>query len=112
MGTMRCGYYDSGRCRSCALMGEPYEKQLANKDGHARDLLAPFGDAAWLPPVAGRVRLPEHGQDGRLRLYTRQQLVAGSVLGFALGAECSERPLPGGPGSTVSAIRIVYSLSA
>ncbi|WP_348787115.1 23S rRNA (uracil(747)-C(5))-methyltransferase RlmC [Leifsonia sp. NPDC080035] len=49
---MDCSYFDAGVCRSCTLMGVPYAAQLADKDAHARELLAPFGDAAWLPPVA------------------------------------------------------------
>ncbi|MCI0158515.1 23S rRNA (uracil(747)-C(5))-methyltransferase RlmC [Leifsonia shinshuensis] len=49
---MDCSYFDAGVCRSCTLMGVPYGEQLARKDGHARDLLAPYGDAIWLPPVA------------------------------------------------------------
>lgn len=49
---MQCSYFDAGVCRSCTLMGVPYDEQLAGKDRAARELLAPFGDAAWLPPVA------------------------------------------------------------
>lgn len=49
---MDCSYFDAGVCRSCTLMGVPYGDQLARKDGHARDLLAAYGDAVWLPPVA------------------------------------------------------------
>ncbi|WP_349863273.1 23S rRNA (uracil(747)-C(5))-methyltransferase RlmC [Leifsonia sp. WHRI 6310E] len=49
---MDCSYFDAGVCRSCTLMGVPYAEQLAEKDRSARALLAPFGDAAWLPPVA------------------------------------------------------------
>ncbi|QAY72306.1 23S rRNA (uracil(747)-C(5))-methyltransferase RlmC [Agromyces protaetiae] len=51
---MDCAYFDAGVCRSCALMGEPYDAQLAGKQRHAEDLLAPFGVGAWLPPVASR----------------------------------------------------------
>lgn len=49
---MDCSYFDAGVCRSCTLMGVPYAAQLADKDAHARELLAAFGDAEWLPPVA------------------------------------------------------------
>lgn len=49
---MNCEYFDSGVCRSCTLMGVPYAEQLAEKDAHTRTLLASFGDAEWLPPVA------------------------------------------------------------
>ncbi|MDN4614678.1 23S rRNA (uracil(747)-C(5))-methyltransferase RlmC [Leifsonia sp. F6_8S_P_1B] len=49
---MDCSYYDAGRCRSCTLLDVPYGTQLADKDRLARELLAPFGDPEWLPPVA------------------------------------------------------------
>lgn len=49
---MDCSYFDAGACRSCTLMGVPYDEQLARKDRHARDLLSTYGDALWLPPVA------------------------------------------------------------
>jgi len=49
---MDCSYFDAGVCRSCTLMGTPYSEQLEAKERLARDLLAPFGDASWLPPVA------------------------------------------------------------
>jgi len=49
-----CSYFDAGRCTSCALMGRPYEAQLADKQAHAEELLAPFGIGTWEPPVASR----------------------------------------------------------
>lgn len=50
---MQCDYFDAGLCRSCTLMGEPYARQLAEKDARVRALLAPFGaDTQWLAPVA------------------------------------------------------------
>jgi 23S rRNA (uracil747-C5)-methyltransferase len=49
---MDCSYFAAGVCRSCTLMGMPYSEQLARKERSARELLAPFGAAAWLPAVA------------------------------------------------------------
>ncbi|QEO09198.1 23S rRNA (uracil(747)-C(5))-methyltransferase RlmC [Protaetiibacter larvae] len=49
---MRCGYFEAGVCRSCTLMGVEYSEQLARKVAHAEELLAPWADAVWLPPVA------------------------------------------------------------
>lgn len=49
---MQCGYFDRGVCRSCTLMGTPYDAQLASKMAHARQLLASWPDAVWLPPMA------------------------------------------------------------
>lgn len=54
---MRCDYFDAATCRSCALMGRPYEDQLAGKEQHCRHLLAEHERLAWLPPV----RSPESG---------------------------------------------------
>ena len=35
-------------------MGQPYARQVADKQQHAEDLLAPFDVPAWLPPVVSR----------------------------------------------------------
>lgn len=51
---MQCGYYDAGICRSCTLMGTPYEAQISSKEAHARDLLAAYPDAEWLAPMVSR----------------------------------------------------------
>jgi 23S rRNA (uracil747-C5)-methyltransferase len=51
---MQCSYFDAGACRSCTLMGQPYEEQLAAKDRHCRHLLADHDGLAWLPPVPSR----------------------------------------------------------
>ncbi|KRA99952.1 23S rRNA methyltransferase [Devosia sp. Root685] len=52
---MQCFYYDRGVCRSCTLMGTPYDAQLAAKVEHAQNLLAAWPDALWLPPMASRL---------------------------------------------------------
>ncbi|GAA1058592.1 23S rRNA (uracil(747)-C(5))-methyltransferase RlmC [Agromyces bracchium] len=53
---MDCAYFDAGRCRSCSLMGRPYPAQLADKQAHAEELLAPFDVPEWLPPIASGER--------------------------------------------------------
>lgn len=69
---MHCDHYDTGRCRSCALMGVPYAAQLAEKDARVRRTLAAFvPDAAWEPPVAS----PESG------FRNKAKLVAGGAPG-------------------------------
>lgn len=45
---MQCAYFDAGVCRSCSLMGEPYEAQLAHKQGVCASLV----DTVWLEPMA------------------------------------------------------------
>ncbi|HWV22450.1 MAG TPA: hypothetical protein VN036_15590, partial [Devosia sp.] len=51
---MQCGYYDKGVCRSCTLMGTPYDAQLRRKVEHAQNLLAAWPGALWLPPMPSR----------------------------------------------------------
>lgn len=51
---MQCDYFDAGVCRSCTLMGTPYDVQLAGKVAHARGLLGAWPDAVWLPPMPSR----------------------------------------------------------
>ncbi|KKB10286.1 23S rRNA methyltransferase [Devosia chinhatensis] len=51
---MHCGYFDNGICRSCTLMGTPYDVQVAGKLAHARELLSPWPDADWLAPMLSR----------------------------------------------------------
>lgn len=46
---MQCSYFDAGVCRSCTLMGQDYDAQVADKDARARALIP---SALWLPPVA------------------------------------------------------------
>lgn len=53
---MQCDYYDAGVCRSCTLMGVPYDAQLTEKQVRVEALLAAHlaGPAAsvWGAPVA------------------------------------------------------------
>ncbi|MGY6499090.1 MAG: methyltransferase domain-containing protein [Microcella sp.] len=53
---MQCDYFDAGVCRSCTLMGVPYDAQLADKQARVEALLAPFlagaAAAVWGEPVA------------------------------------------------------------
>lgn len=53
---MQCEYFDAGRCRSCSLMGTPYDQQLQAKQDRCRTMLGPTGGRgawpAWDPPFA------------------------------------------------------------
>lgn len=51
---MHCGYFESGVCRSCTLMGTPYDAQLRAKEASARDLLSAWPEVNWLPTMASR----------------------------------------------------------
>lgn len=53
---MQCDYFDGGVCRSCTLMGTPYDTQLMAKMEHARGLLSAWPDARWLPAMASSDR--------------------------------------------------------
>lgn len=48
---VRCDYFDAGRCRSCALLDQPYEAQLGDKQREVAALL-PTPAAGWSEPVA------------------------------------------------------------
>ncbi|MDN4171500.1 23S rRNA (uracil(747)-C(5))-methyltransferase RlmC [Nocardioides sp. SOB77] len=48
---VRCDYFDTGRCRSCALLDQPYDAQLADKQREVAALL-PTPAAGWSEPVA------------------------------------------------------------
>ena len=46
---MLCHHFDAGRCRSCSLLGLPYDVQLLDKQRRVEDLVPGVG---WLEPVA------------------------------------------------------------
>ena len=51
---LRCAHFDAFRCRSCALLDQPYADQLADKQAEVVRLLADLpgvDDVDWLPPV-------------------------------------------------------------
>ncbi|WP_147915309.1 23S rRNA (uracil(747)-C(5))-methyltransferase RlmC [Ruania zhangjianzhongii] len=75
---MQCGYYDSGRCRSCTLIETPYAEQLAGKDARARAAVATAGSGAvdWLEPVTST----ESGFRNRAKM-----VVGGTVAAPTLG---------------------------
>ncbi len=52
---MDCSYFDAGVCRSCTLMGTPYEAQLATKQASAAASLSQHVPArVWTHPFASR----------------------------------------------------------
>ncbi|MCX7563816.1 23S rRNA (uracil(747)-C(5))-methyltransferase RlmC [Xanthomonadaceae bacterium XH05] len=73
---MRCEAFEQGRCASCSLIGQPYAQQLADKQTHARELLAPFGEVHWLDPVWSR----ESGFRNKAKM-----VVGGSIASPTLG---------------------------
>jgi 23S rRNA (uracil747-C5)-methyltransferase len=73
---MQCSYFDAGLCRSCTLMGRPYEEQLAGKERHCRTLLADHPDLHWLPAVPSR----ESGYRNKAKM-----VVGGTVAEPTLG---------------------------
>jgi 23S rRNA (uracil747-C5)-methyltransferase len=69
---VRCDYFDAGRCRSCELMGVPYDEQLsAMQDRLARVLADVVPAVAWQQPAHG----PESG------FRNKAKLVVGGVRG-------------------------------
>jgi 23S rRNA (uracil747-C5)-methyltransferase len=79
---MRCGYFDAGVCRSCELMGTPYEVQLADKVAAARRTLADWPAAAWREAVPS----PESGFRNKAKM-----VVGGSVEVPTLGILDADR---------------------
>ena len=53
---MQCDYFDAGACRSCTLMGTPYDRQLADTQAAAVATLAAAGATGlkWLAPHPSR----------------------------------------------------------
>ncbi|MBR5950913.1 MAG: methyltransferase domain-containing protein [Actinomycetaceae bacterium] len=48
---MHCEYWESEACRSCTALEIPYDVQLADKDAHARSILADYPEIEWLTPA-------------------------------------------------------------
>lgn len=55
-GRLHCGYFERGRCRSCALIETPYGQQITDKESWCRETLAEAAPREWLPTFAGGVR--------------------------------------------------------
>lgn len=51
---MRCSHHEAGECRSCTLMGLPYERQVVDLGREVREVLADVVPAdVWQTPFAG-----------------------------------------------------------
>ena len=91
---MRCNHFDAGTCRSCSLLPQPYERQLAGKAEAIAATLSPVPGAdeiAWLAPASS----PQKG------FRTSAKLVVGGTrrrptLGI-LGPDRRGIDLPGCP---------------
>ena len=91
---MRCNHFDAGTCRSCSLLPQPYERQLAGKAEAIAATLSPVpgaGEIAWLAPASS----PQKG------FRTSAKLVVGGTrrrptLGI-LGPDRRGIDLPGCP---------------
>ena len=91
---MRCNHFDAGTCRSCTLLDQPYERQLADKAEAVAATLSPVpgaGEISWLAPASS----PEKG------FRTSAKLVVGGsrrrpTLGI-LGPDRRGVDLPGCP---------------
>ena len=91
---MRCDHFDAGTCRSCSLLPQPYERQLAGKAEAIAATLSPVlgaDEIAWLAPASS----PQKG------FRTSAKLVVGGTrrrptLGI-LGPDRRGIDLPGCP---------------
>lgn len=51
---MRCSHHEAGECRSCTLMGLPYERQVVDLEREVREVLADTVPAdVWRAPFVG-----------------------------------------------------------
>ena len=73
---MQCHYFDAAQCRSCTLLTQRYEEQLAGKERHLRSLLGGHRSLRWLPPVAS----PEEGFRNKAKM-----VVTGSAQNPVVG---------------------------
>jgi 23S rRNA (uracil747-C5)-methyltransferase len=77
---VQCDYFDAGACASCTWMGRAYADQVADKQRHVEQVLAPAlagrAPVAWLPPATG----PEEGFRNKAKM-----VVAGTVDAPTLG---------------------------
>ncbi|WP_129662344.1 methyltransferase domain-containing protein [Rothia uropygialis] len=49
---MQCDYFDAGLCRSCSLMGTPYQVQLESKQAHVEQLFSGYTKLQWMEPAS------------------------------------------------------------
>ncbi|NYD43170.1 23S rRNA (uracil(747)-C(5))-methyltransferase RlmC [Nocardioides panaciterrulae] len=87
-----CAYYDSGRCRSCTLLGWPYERQLAEKQRSVEGLLSAHPGLAWLPP-ARSAQLGFRNKAKMVVTGTVEQPVLGILRPDGTGVDLRECPL-------------------
>ncbi|WP_167137472.1 23S rRNA (uracil(747)-C(5))-methyltransferase RlmC [Diaminobutyricimonas sp. TR449] len=73
---MQCSYFDAGLCRSCTLIEQSYDSQLAGKQQLCSDLLREHAGLRWAPPVSS----PEAGFRNKAKL-----VVSGTVQQPTLG---------------------------
>ena len=51
---LNCSYWNNDRCRSCALIEQPYPEQLADKQARAEELIE---SAQWLEPASSAIEV-------------------------------------------------------
>ncbi|HAW94381.1 MULTISPECIES: 23S rRNA (uracil(747)-C(5))-methyltransferase RlmC [unclassified Arsukibacterium] len=73
---MNCHHFQANRCQSCQWLAKPYLQQLADKQQHLTDLLAPLQPAQILAPQASE-------QQGFR--YKAKMVVLGTVAAPILG---------------------------
>jgi 23S rRNA (uracil747-C5)-methyltransferase len=104
---VKCGYFDAGRCRSCAELATEYPTQLAAKEAQCRALLAhnataslprkrepsdSCGAVQWMPPVPS----PEFAFRNKAKMVvsgSAQLPVLGILDAQGTGVDLSDCPL-------------------
>lgn len=89
---MHCSHFEAGRCRSCTLIEQPYDAQLAGKVQHVEQLLAGHDGLAWLPPVTS----PQAGFRNKAKMVvtgTVEEPVLGILRADGSGVDLQDCPL-------------------
>lgn len=89
---MHCHHFQSGRCRSCTLIEQPYAAQLAGKQRLCKDALSAWPGLTWRDPLAS----PEAGFRNKAKMVasgTEDAPVLGIIDAQGQGVDLRDCPL-------------------
>lgn len=91
---MYCPHFIADHCRSCALLPQPYDQQLAAKQADAQQQLSPWPQINWLPPHASS----EQGCRNKAKMVVSGSLdnpILGIINHHGQAVDLSDCPLYG-----------------
>ena len=89
---MHCHHFQSGRCRSCTLIEQPYTEQLVSKQRLCRDALSAWSGLEWRDPAVS----PEAGFRNKAKMVvsgTADAPVLGILDAQGQGVDLRDCPL-------------------